>query len=195
METTLTGIEPIPVEYIVGMAQTMRTEAKRRPYIELVERWGEEQNAMDAAHRALSRLREGMEIDVHKMPREFMPRFRQPETAEKLIAIVRQIDDIIASKQEQWTWAYVMRVMTDEGIIFPCTVNRFDQLVCAMIPGKGRDNVRKNGDYRIMKNRDPWTMWTSQSYMNPTEAAQRSICNQIALRFAPVLERKIREEF
>jgi hypothetical protein len=195
METTLTGIEPIPVEYIVGVAQTMRTEAKRRPYIELVERWGEEQNAMDAARRALSRLREGMEIDVHKMPREFMPRFRQPETAEKLIAIVRQIDDIIASKQEQWTWAYVMRVMTDEGIIFPCTVNRFDQLVCAMIPGKGRDNVRKNGDYRIMKNRDPWTMWTSQSYMNPTEAAQRSICNQIALRFAPVLERKIREEF
>lgn len=195
METTLTGIEPIPVEYIVGVAQTMRTEAKRRPYIELVERWGEEQNAVDAARRALSRLREGMEIDVHKMPREFMPRFRQPETAEKLIAIVRQIDDIIASKQEQWTWAYVMRVMTDEGIIFPCTVNRFDQLVCAMIPGKGRDNVRKNGDYRIMKNRDPWTMWTSQSYMNPTEAAQRSICNQIALRFAPVLERKIREEF
>ena len=195
METTLTGIEPIPVEYIVGVAQTMRTEAKRRPYIELVERWGEEQNAVDAAHRALSRLRAGMEIDVHKMPREFMPRFRQPETAEKLIAIVRQIDDIIASKQEQWTWAYVMRVMTDEGIIFPCTVNRFDQLVCAMIPGKGRDNVRKNGDYRIMKNRDPWTMWTSQSYMNPTEAAQRSICNQIALRFAPVLERKIREEF
>ena len=195
METTLTGIEPIPVEYIVGVAQTMRTEAKRRPYIELVERWGEEQNAVDASRRALSRLREGMEIDVHKMPREFMPRFRQPETAEKLIAIVRQIDDIIASKQEQWTWAYVMRVMTDEGIIFPCTVNRFDQLVCAMIPGKGRDNVRKNGDYRIMKNRDPWTMWTSQSYMNPTEAAQRSICNQIALRFAPVLERKIREEF
>ena len=117
METTLTGIEPIPVEYIVGVAQTMRTEAKRRPYIELVERWGEEQNAVDAARRALSRLREGMEIDVHKMPREFMPRFRQPETAEKLIAIVRQIDDIIASKQEQWTWAYVMRVMTDEGII------------------------------------------------------------------------------
>ena len=151
METTLTGLEPIPVEYVVTVAQSKRTEAQRRPYIELVERWGDEQGKLDDARMALRRLRQGEEIDVHKMPREFMPRYRQPENAKQLVEIVRTIDDIIASKQEQWTWAHVMRVMVDEGIIYQCTVNRFDQLVCAMIPGKGRDNVRKNGDYSIMR--------------------------------------------
>ena len=44
METTLTSIEPIPVEYILGFAQTKATAAQRRPYIELVERWGDEMN-------------------------------------------------------------------------------------------------------------------------------------------------------
>jgi hypothetical protein len=32
-----------------------------------------------------------------------MPRFRQPEVARPLIEIVRKIDDIISSKQENWT--------------------------------------------------------------------------------------------
>ncbi|MBR1545360.1 MAG: hypothetical protein IJ633_01005 [Prevotella sp.] len=194
METTLTGLEPIPVEYVVTVAQSKRTEAQRRPYIELVERWGDEQGKLDDARMALRRLRQGEEIDVHKMPREFMPRYRQPENAKQLVEIVRTIDDIIASKQEQWTWAHVMRVMVDEGIIYQCTVNRFDQLVCAMIPGKGRDNVRKNGDYSIMRG-DSWTLLPTQSYLDPTAAANRVCCNQIALLFAPVLQRTIKEDF
>jgi hypothetical protein len=41
---------------------------------------------------------------------------------------------------------------------------------------------------------EPWAAWTSQSYINPTLAAERSICNQIALEFAPVLTRTIRAE-
>lgn len=196
MKTTLTGIEPIPVEYILRIAQSKATAAQRRPYIELIERWGEETGCPDDAQRMLKCLREGQVLDPSKMPREFMPRYRQPEVAEKLIEIIRHIDAVIASKQENWTWAHVMRVMCDEGILYKPTINRFDQLVCAMIPDKGRDTVRKHGDYAFImeEQEDPWTLWPKDSYLNPTLAAERSICNQIALEFAPILTRTIRLE-
>ena len=195
MKTTLTGIEPIPVEYILRIAQSKATAAQRRPYIELIERWGEETGRADEAHQMLMQLREGQVLDPCKMPREFMPRFRQQEVAEKLIEIVRQIDAVIASKQENWTWAHVMRVMCDEGILYKPTINRFDQLICAMIPNKGRDTVRKHGDYEyLLEQEDPWSLWPKESYLNPALAAERSICNQIALQFAPVLTRTIRAE-
>ena len=195
MKTTLTGIEPIPVEYILRIAQSKATAAQRRPYIELIERWGEETGCPDDAQRMLKCLREGQVLDPSKMPREFMPRYRQPEVAEKLIEIIRHIDAVIASKQENWTWAHVMRVMCDEGILYKPTINRFDQLICAMIPNKGRDTVRKHGDYEyIMGQEDSWSLWPKESYLNPTLAAERSICNQIAIEFAPVLTRTIRLE-
>ena len=195
MKTSLTGIAPIPLEYILRIAQSKATPAQRRPYIELIERWGEEQNCIEEARQLLKKLRDGQEIDPRKMPREFMPRYRQPEVAEKLIEIIRHIDAVIASKQENWTWAHVMRVMKDEGILYNPTINRFDQLICSMIPNKGRDTVRKHGDYEyIMGQEDPWSLWPAQSYLNPTLAAERSICNQIALEFAPVLARTIRAE-
>ena len=196
MKMTLTGIEPIPVEYVLRIAQSKATAAQRRPYIELIERWGEEMGCPDEAQQLLKCLREGQVLDPCKMPRDFMPRYRQPEVAEKLIEIIRHIDAVIASKQENWTWAHVMRVMCDEGILYKPTINRFDQLVCAMIPNKGRDTVRKHGDYAFImeEQEDPWTLWPKDSYLNPTLAAERSICNQIALVFAPVLTRTIRAE-
>ena len=105
MKTTLTGIEPIPVEYILRIAQSKATAAQRRPYIELILQWGEEMGCPDEAQQLLKSLREGQVLDPCKMPRDFMPRFRQQEVAEKLIDIVRHIDAVIASKQENWTWA------------------------------------------------------------------------------------------
>ena len=193
--TTLTGIEPIPVEYILGVAQTKATDAQRRPYVQLIERWGEEKDCVDETQQLLRRLREGQVIDIQKMPREFMPRYLQPEIAHQLIDIIRHIDDVIASRQENWTWAHVMRVMKDEGILYNPTVNRFDQIICSMVPGKGRDTVRKHGDYVFLLNqKDPWTLWPSQAHLNPTLAAERTICNQIALQFTPVLQRKISVE-
>ena len=195
MKTTLTGIDPIPVEYILGIAQSKATAAQRRPYIELIERWGDEMNCADVARQLLKRLRNGQVLDPLKMPRVFMPRYRQPEVAEQLIEIIRKIDAVIASKQENWTWAHVMRVMVDVLILYKPTVNRFDQLICAMVPNKGRDTVRKHGDYAyLMSQTEPWSSWTQQSYINPTLAAERTICNQIALEFVPILTRKIRAE-
>ena len=66
METTLTGIEPIPVEYVLGIAQTKATAAQRRPYIELIERWGDETGHADEASQLLKRLRDGQEIGLRK---------------------------------------------------------------------------------------------------------------------------------
>ena len=198
MKTTLTGIDPIPVEYILAIAQSKATPAQRRPYIELIERWGDEQNCIDEARQLLKRLRKEQEIDPKEMPRDFMPRYRQPEVAEQLIEIVRKIDAIITSKQENWTWAHVMRVMTDELILYKPSFNRFDTIICSMIPNKGCDNVRKNGNYKyLLSHEDAWSQWPRPeiSFINPTLAAERTICYQIALLFEPILTRKIREEY
>jgi len=190
--TTLTGIDPIPVEYILSVAQSKATLAQRRPYVELIEHWGEEQGKEEETRMLLQHLNSGQEIDPKKMPSIFAPRFRQPDTARQLIEIVRKIDAVIASRQENWTWAHVMRVMVDEGIIMNCTVNRFDQLICSMVPGKGRDIVRKHGDFPyLLSQKETWPFWAKQAYLNPQQAAARSICNLIAAEFAPVLSRKI----
>ena len=65
-----------------------------------------------------------------------------------------------------------------------------------MIPNKGRDSVRKNGDYAyLMGQKESWSLWPKLAHLNPQLAADRSICNQIALEFAPVLNRRIILEF
>ena len=70
MEITLSKIKPIPVEYVLSIARTKGTDAKKRPYIELIERWGEEQGQDEEARLLLRRLREGQELDPQKMPRD-----------------------------------------------------------------------------------------------------------------------------
>ena len=47
------------------------------------------------------------------------------------------------------------RVIIDEGIILTNTTpNKFDQLICPMISGKGSDNVRKSGDFTIIARKE-----------------------------------------
>ena len=194
MEIKLTGLPPIPVEYIIGVAQTKDTDAKRRPYVSLIEDWGEEKNMVQEASDLLKQLRDNPEINVKKMPAEFSPKYREPEVAKQLIAIINDINDIISTKSELWTWAHVMRVMIDEGILIKLKVNRFDAIICSMIPGKGRDTVRKSGKYNYLMNQEmPWSMWSSTIEANL--GGEKTICNMIALKFAPILERTIRMEY
>ena len=194
MEMTITGLPPIPVEYIVGVAQTKDSDAKRRPYVSLIEDWGKERDMEQEASDVLKQLRDNQEIDVKKMPKEFSPKYREKEVAKQLIAIINDINDIISSKSELWTWAHVMRVMLDEGILIKLKVNRFDAIICSMIPGKGRDTVRKSGKYNYLMNQEmPWSMWSSTIEANLGN--EKTICNMIALKFAPILERTIRMEY
>lgn len=182
----------IPLGYIVEYAKAQPTQAKRQAFVNLIRFWAENGGDEAAALRAILEIQGGQVISASSMPREFLPMFRSEIVATKLIAIIRQIDERIASKEENWDWAHVMRVMIDEGIILTSTTpNKFDQLICAMIPGKGRDNVRKSGDYTIIVRKDPWTQWTKLSHLNPKEAEDRIICNMIAKAFEPVLKRKI----
>ena len=194
MDMTITGLPPIPVEYIIGVAQTKDTDAKRRPYVSLIEDWGKERDMEQEASDVLKQLRDNPEINVKKMPAEFSPKYRKPEVAKQLIAIINDINDIISTKSELWTWAHVMRVMIDEGILIKLKVNRFDAIICSMIPGKGRDTVRKSGKYSyLMKQEMPWSMWSSRTDSNL--GGEKTICNMIALKFAPILERTIRMEY
>ena len=195
MEETKTGLPPIPVDYVIDVAQTKATDAKRRPYVDLIERWGEEQNMADEASQLLKQLREKQVIDVKKMPSEFTPRYRKLDVAKQLIGIIRRINDIISTKQEKWTWAHVMRVMVDEGILFELKKNRFDSIICSMIPEKGIGTVRKNGDYDLLMDReDSWASWP-KSHIDPVMGSHRTMCNMIALEFAPVLTNKIIAEY
>lgn len=195
MEIALTGMPPIPVEYIIGVAQTKATDAQRRPYVSLVERWGEEQNMADEASQLLKQLREKQEIDVKKMPNDFTPRYRKLDVAKQLIDIIRKINEIISTKQEKWTWAHVMRVMVDEGILFELKKNRFDSIICSMIPDKGIGTVRKNGDYDLLMDKEePWSLWP-KSHIDPVMGSHRTMCNMIAQEFAPVLTSKIIAEY
>lgn len=194
MEKTLTGLPPIPVEYILGVAQTKATDVQRRPYVSLIEGWGEEQNMAQEASDLLKRLRKNPEMDVKKMPKEFSPKYRDPKMAQQLIEIIREIDEIISTRAEIWTWAHVMRVMMDEGILIKLSVNRFDTIICSMIPGKGHDTVRKNGDYTYLMGQEmPWSQWHSNFDSNLS--SEKTICNMIALKFAPLLERTIKMEY
>ena len=185
----------IPLSDLINYAKSLPTPAKRQSLITFLKYWGETSGEEEAAHDAISEILTGQTINPNNMPKEFMPQFRSATTATQLIEIIRTIDLKISTHQEPWDWAHVMRVMIDEGIIMKVTRNKFDQLICQMLPGKGRDNVRKSGDFSIIEREEPWTQWTSQSHLNPQEAQDRMICNMIAAEFQPVLRRKIVIEY
>ena len=189
-------LNPIPLDFIVGHALTKPTEARRQPYIELVRAWAEHEEAPKLGREAADRMLQRQAIDAEHMPKEFTPIYRQPQKAALLMEIIRRIDRKISTHEEDWTWAHVMRVMTDEGIMFgiKLTPNRFDTII-SNITGKGRDNIRKSGDYGLMNQEEPWTMWPKESYLDPTMAAHRTICMMIAQELSPILGRKVPLEY
>ena len=72
-----------------------------------------------------------------------------------------------------------MKVMLDEGLLIVKIPNKFDRLICSMIPGKGIDTVRKNGDYSILDDTRSWRNWISNPHDDWQEAAKREICKEI----------------
>ena len=194
MKTMPNELPHIPVEYVAGVARTKKTDGQRKPYVDLIKQWAEHESMEEAGLQVVSAITGTQQADPDHMPKELYQTFRKGEKAHQLIQIIRHIDDVIQSRDEMWTWAHVMRVMMDENILMPVTPNRFDTIICSMIPGKGRDTVRKNGDYEIMSNPNrTYRTWTSVSELSPTEASNKEICQQIALCFAPILNRPIRE--
>ena len=196
MKTMLNELPHIPVEYVAGVARTKKTDGQRKPYVDLIKQWAEHESMEEAGLAAVSAITGTQQAAPDHMPKELYQTFRKGEKAQQLIQIIRHIEDVIQSREEMWTWAHVMRVMMDENILMPVTTNRFDTIICSMIPGKGRDTVRKNGDYTIMTDQDSsYRTWTSVSALSPSEASNKEICQQIAQCFAPILSRPIREPY
>lgn len=193
METTLTQLQPIPVEFVVGHALTMKTEIQRRPYVELVKAWAEHEGMESEGLAAARRIAGQQRMDAQHMSKYFYQMYREGEKAEMLVKIIQEIDRKIQNDEELWTWAHVMRVMIDERILLATiTVNRFDGIITSMIPGKGIDNVRKNGDYNtIMKDKTiSYHLWTDNAHVDPVQASNKELCRQIVALFAPILSRK-----
>ena len=103
--------------------------------------------------------------------------------------IVREIDARIQN-DSNWKWALVMKVMLDEGVLMVNIPNKFDRLICSMVPGKGIDTVRKNGDYSIIDQSRSWRNWINNPGDDWQEATNRQICEEIYSYLEPLLNPK-----
>ena len=175
MKNTLTQLTPIPVEFVVGHAQTKNTESQRKPYVELISLWAEHEGMEDEGLQAIRRIAGSQQTDANHMPKEFYQQYRQGEKAEKLIKIVQDINEKIILRDLDALDSRFELFQIDDG---------YETFV--------GDWLRKNGDYSIMTDRDmTYHTWTSLSHLNPQEASNRDLCHQIAQYFAPILSRNI----
>jgi hypothetical protein len=176
----------IPVNFVVGHARLQSTEARRKPYVELVKAWAEHEQQTEAALSVTAEIMGQQLMDITHLPKEILPAWRSPERAQALINVVRTIDKKITNQEEWWTWDLVMRVMVDDGILSPRTRrNRFDGIICLMVPGKSHDTVRKSGTYEVMEEKNnSWHSWVSNSLINPEQAENRAYCEQISQLFS-----------
>ena len=98
-----------------------------------------------------------------------------------------QIIDVQMKNDSNWKWSLVMKVMLDEGMLVTNIPNKFDRLICSMIPGKGIDTVRKNGDYSILQDLRSWRSWIDDSEIDSDEVINRIVCEDIYDRFKPLI--------
>ena len=189
MNETEKQLGAIPVDFVVEQGLLERTEAKRRPYRTLITTRAEHEGKVEQGKAVVSRLNTGNEPerlkDLRNLPTTIAPKYRKGEKAELLVNIVREIDDQIKN-DSNWKWSLVMKVMLDEGLLMTNIPNKFDRLICSMIPGKGIDTVRKSGDYSILEDNRSWHRWISNPHDDWEEATKRAICEEIYEYFKPL---------
>jgi hypothetical protein len=177
-----TQLAAIPVDFVVEQGLQEHTEAKRRPYRSLIRTWAEHEGMTEQGEIAISRLSTnfGPERlkDLQNLPCSIAPKYRKGEKAELLVKIIRQINEQMKN-DSNWKWSYVMKVMLDEGILMTNVPNKFDRLICSMIPGKGIDTVRKNGNYSILEDQRSWSSWNPDPSRNVEKFADRMVCEDI----------------
>ena len=178
MNDTETRLTAIPIDFVVEQGLKERTEAKRRPYRTLITTWAEHEGRAEQGEVAANRLNTGNELerlkDLQNLPNSISPKFRKGEKAEQLVMIVREINAKVEN-DENWTWALVMKVMMDAKIIMTNVPNKFDALICWMIPGKGKDNVRKSGNYCIIDEKRHWRDFCDMPNINYDEYMDREV--------------------
>ena len=124
----------ITLQAIVDYAKSLSSAKDKMAFVRFLNWEAERRDDPAAIHEAIRQIKGGRVIDATNIPKDFFPRYRQPEVARQLIAIIQKIDAVITNQTENWTWAHVMKVMLDEGIIMRMTQNKFDGIICSMIP-------------------------------------------------------------
>lgn len=194
MNDTEKRLTPIPVDFVVEQGLKERTEAKRRPYRKLITTWAEREGNTELGEMVACRLNTGNEVerlkDLQDLPTTISPKFRKGKKAERLVMIIREINAKVEN-DENWTWALVMKVMLDEGLLMTNIANKFDRLIISMIPDKGIDTVRKSGDYNVKEDSRSWHEWISNPHDDWKEAANRSVCEEIYAYFSPLFIEQI----
>lgn len=194
MNDTEKRLTPIPVDFVVEQGLKERTEAKRRPYRKLITTWAEREGCTELGEMVACRLNTGKEVerlkDLQDLPTTISPKFRKGKKAERLVMIIREINAKVEN-DENWTWALVMKVMLDEGLLMTNIANKFDRLIISMIPDKGIDTVRKSGDYNVKEDSRSWHEWISNPHDDWKEAANRSVCEEIYAYFSPLFIEQI----
>lgn len=187
-----TQLSAIPVSFVVEQGLNDTTDTCRAPYSTLIRSWAEHEGMPELGNQAASML-EDIDLLSQLKPGtkniySLMPAYRTGKKANMLIKIVREIDERI-KVDSNWKWSHAMKVMLDAKIILTNIPNKFDTLVCWMIPGKGKDNVRKSGDYKIITNEDrPWSQFLDMPNVNFDEYMDRVICSQIYEVIKPLLD-------
>ncbi|MBP5220989.1 MAG: hypothetical protein J6034_09880 [Bacteroidaceae bacterium] len=180
----------IPVDFVLQQGEKEHTEAKRRPYSTLIRTWAEHEGKAEVGEKIANKLNLGKESeklkDLRNLPNSVGAKYRKGDKAYQLVMTIREIENKIQN-DDNWTWALVMKVMLDEGLIIANVPNKFDGLICSMIPGKGRDTVRKNGDFKIINDERHWRNWIDDTHINWREAANKEICEEIYKALEPVI--------
>ena len=193
MDNNDTQLRPIPIELVIEQGLKEHTEVKRRPYRNLITTWAEREGMSELGETIASQLNTGKGPERLKDPRDLPDcvgsLYRTGDKAEQLVMIIREID-VKVRNDSKWTWALVMKVMLDEGLLTTDIRNKFDVLICKIVEGKGLTSVRNNGDYTVLKDSRSWIQWISNSHDNWKEAVQRSVCEEIYKYFEPLLNPK-----
>ena len=172
-------LAPIDVEFVVTEGLQEKTEAKRRPYVKLIRSWALKQGCAERGEAVAGRLSlAGGAPKLDAQLYQLNKKYREGERLQRLMNTMQELDNRIKLNCN-WTWAHVMRVMMDEGILMTNIPNRFDCLICSMIPGKGSGTVRKNGDYAMIETKRSWRNWIEQYNDDWEEANNRAICKEI----------------
>ena len=185
-----TQLAAIPIDFVVKQGLQEHTEVKRRPYSTLIRTWAKNQGQAELGEEIASRLKTSKEPerlkDLRNLPNSVAPKYRTGDKAELLVKIIRDID-VQMKNDSNWKWSLVMKVMLDEGMLVTNIPNKFDRLICSMIPGKGIDTVRKNGDYSILQDLRSWRSWIDDSEIDSDEVINRIVCEDIYDRFKPLI--------
>lgn len=192
MEETSNMLNPIPVSFVVDAGlHAPATEAKRKPYISLISDWAASEGRAEAAEPFVNQLQPGKkqekQLDEREMKKLLKPNYRDEHSIQTLKEILEEVDNEIVNNPSTWTWAHVMRVMTDAGILGTNIYSQFDNLIRWFLPDKKKESVRKHGDYIIMETDRPWHRWQGDgSTIKDGESHHIMMCKQISKLFEPL---------